>query len=111
MKNKGKKTVRPSSKGFFGLSLGILFLLFAGTALYMASVKHEIDERLEQLKSSRSSQFFAVFPPLKVNQAFLPSQIKTRLDDQGYQEKKNSEDLLPREYSWESAPPGSRLLV
>jgi penicillin-binding protein 1B len=71
-----------------------------GLGLTYSFIRHSIDERLEQLFSSKSSQFLALLPPIHLKEKFSKSQLQTLLEYSGYQEKRDPEDLLMNEFSW-----------
>src|SRR5436189_232145 len=89
--------------------LFLLFLLFlsivASLALYIHSVNQLIDERILQLHLSRSSRFYALYPPFQTGQRFNKKELALLLQDQGYSERKWTDDLLPGEYAWQTGKP------
>lgn len=90
----------------------VLGLLGGGaTFLYVTSWNRRIDERIEQLRSTRASLFYALYPPLRLKQRFTAGELKNFLLDQGYLENKNAEDLLAQEYVWEREPRGLTLTL
>ncbi len=82
-----------------------MLLVVAAGGLYYTFVTHQINDRMEQLRSTRATQFYALYPPFRLEQHFTRGDIKSFLLDQGYVERKNADELLPREYAVEDHPP------
>lgn len=85
-----------------GLSVTMLVAIL-GVVITYSYIKQTIDERFEQLFSAKSSQFLAPLPPLVSGQRFSKTQLQTLLEYSGFQEKMESEDLLPNEFIWSSS--------
>jgi penicillin-binding protein 1B len=68
--------------------------------IYYTFVNHTIDERIAQLHSSRSSIFYALYPSLQKGQTFTHKELRNLLEDEGYSEIKNVDDLKPGEFAW-----------
>lgn len=79
-------------------SILVGFLLIS--ALAYSFIKRSIDDKFEQLFSSKSSQFVALLPAFHLNQKISRNQLETLLEYSGYQLKKEAEDLLINEYAW-----------
>lgn len=73
-------------------ALAVLFFLYAGI------VATRIDERMAQLRSSRSTQFFGLYPPFQVGQKFTLPLLKDFLVEQGYQEARSEDDVGTAEF-------------
>lgn len=100
-KIKGKGLFK--NKGFLILALGFLLLPVALGTLYFLHVRNTIASRIDQLKSSRSSQFFASYPSLTPGQVWKKSELSNLLIEQGFQEVSRNEDLLPLQFYWDKA--------
>jgi len=95
-----------------GLSmLGLFLATGAGLLLYINSINNVIDERIEQLHNARSSTFYALYPALRVGQTYSRKDLRTLLEDQGYEEKKTADDMLPGTFAWEGKSSPPRLIV
>jgi penicillin-binding protein 1B len=71
-----------------------------GTLTYVSVITHRIDQTIDQLRSTRATEFYALYPPLHRNQQFAPADLRTFLADQGFiEEKKAPDDLAPGEYT------------
>jgi penicillin-binding protein 1B len=81
----------------FFASVGALAAAF----IYYSFVNHTIDERIAQLRSSRSSVFYAMYPPIHLGQKFSAKELRFFLEDQGYGEAHDVDDQRPGEYVWE----------
>lgn len=80
---------------------GLCFVLVAvSVGIYITLITHRIDERIRQLHEAKGSQFFALYPALRVGQSFSRSDLRAFVEDQGYVEAKDAEDVLPGEYSF-----------
>jgi penicillin-binding protein 1B len=80
-------------------ALAVPLVLLLG---YMGVITHQIDQRIEQLRSSQASSFYAVYPSFRKQQRLTESQLGEWLTDQGYVLKAKSLDtLIPGEYSLE----------
>lgn len=77
---------------------GAILLLIGFTFL----ARYRIGQKFEQLQSARASQFFAMNLPFQIGQNYRGAELKSLLSYLGYDEKKNAEDLMQREYAWES---------
>jgi penicillin-binding protein 1B len=67
---------------------------------YLGLITHQIDQRIDQLRSSRASSFYAVYPPFRKLQKLSEKQLREWLSDQGYVEReKSAEALIPGEFS------------
>ena len=80
------------------LSGAVLVAVVAILGLYIKIVTMRIDERILQLHEARGSQLYAFYPALRVNQVFPLPELRSLLEDQGYQESRDPEDALPGEY-------------
>lgn len=93
-----KKTLLWSSIGI----MAFLALIVAGVLTYVSLITHQIDKTIDQLRSTRATEFYAAYPPLKRGQQFSPADVKNLLSDQGFiEEKKRPDDLVPGEYTQE----------
>lgn len=68
-------------------------------AAYLGVITHRIGTRMEQLKTTRSSAFYAFYPEMLKGQQFRPAELRSILADQGFVERKNPEELSLGEYS------------
>ncbi len=89
-----------SPKALVGGISALLLILLLGASMGYSFVKQTIDQRFEQLFSSKSSQFLAPLPALHLKERFLKEQLQTLLEYSGFQEKKGGEDLLLNEFTW-----------
>jgi len=84
-----------------GMFLLLVVVGAVGVFAYISVINHRIDDRIEQLHSAKASRFYAFFPPLRVGQRFRYLELKNFLEDQGFNERKDAEDLAPSQYRWE----------
>ncbi|MFM8316247.1 MAG: transglycosylase domain-containing protein, partial [Deltaproteobacteria bacterium] len=89
----------------------ILVLIIFSAAITYSFIKQSIDERFEQLFSTKTSQFVASLPPFHLKQKFTKDQLETLLAYSGYQFKKDSDELLMNEYSWLSSGNETQLIL
>lgn len=68
--------------------------------LYVNSINSMIDSRMEQIHTARSSRFIALFPPLEKGQKFSRKELRAFLEDQGYSEARDAQDLVAAEFAW-----------
>lgn len=78
--------------------------LAGAVALYVGAVTHEIDERISQLKSTRTSQFLALYPSLDPGARFQEPSLRSFLTDQGYLEARGNEELRESEFRLSRSP-------
>ncbi len=95
------------SKGFWIIGIALCVLPAALLVVYGIYVKASISERIEQLKSSRSSQFFASYPSVYPGQIWKKSELTSLLVEQGFQEVYKSDDLIPLQFFWSKPSPSS----
>jgi penicillin-binding protein 1B len=100
MKNRILQFIKLPRQKLLFWSLTPILILMVGLGLTYSFIQHSINQRLEQLFSSKSSQFLALLPPIHLKEHFSKSQLQTLLEYSGYQEKKDPEDLLINEFSW-----------
>jgi penicillin-binding protein 1B len=105
-----RNPLKKLGRGFIVSGLLLLLILLGFSLIFLVLGHRNVSERMTQLQSARASQFFATALALKPGQTFRVSEIRTMLDEQGFQEKKSTEDLLPREYVWEKGA-GQRALT
>lgn len=93
------KTVRWALIGTIGTAFTAALLIYA----YLGLLCREIDGRMEQLRNTKPTQFFALYPSFRPGQKFSESELKALLADQGYQAKTVG-DLSPGDYQWNPGP-------
>lgn len=80
----------------------VIVTTIAATAIglwaYASTIGQNIDERMAQLRATRVSQFYALYPPFRLKQRFTFPELSSYLFDQGYEEKRNPDGILPGEY-------------
>lgn len=104
MKEKG-------TRGFLLLFLSLLILLPFSLALFAFAIGHQVDEKMSQLRSSRASQFYALYPPLQREQDFSKEELRALLEDEGFQEKKGSDNLVAGTFVFEGSGDSTVLLL
>lgn len=80
------------------IAIPILFL-----SVYLTIVVRNVDDRMTQMRSQRSSQFFGVFPPIQKQQKFQKSELVLLLKDIGLVEKRSTDDLIAGQFAWETS--------
>jgi len=91
-----------------GVAVGVLIAI---GALYLRIVTLRIDNRIRELHDATGSQFYAFYPALRVKQSFPLADLRAFLEDQGYQEKKSADEVLPGEYLISRREEGLDLLL
>jgi len=84
----------------------ILLLLVIGAialpALYIGIITARIDTRIEELHNAIGTKFYAWFQPLKKGQVFQPSELRAFLNQIGFEERKNADELVAGQFAWKS---------
>ncbi len=83
--------------------LGVVAVLIftLGFAVYFSLIARKIDNRMSELKSTKPTQFYSVYPPFKINQKFADYELKEFLRSLGYIEKNVNDELSVSEYTIE----------
>lgn len=82
---------------FIGAIIAVPFIFMLG---YAGLITHRIDQRIEQLRSSKATSFYAAYPPFRKSQRLTEAQLGEWLSDQGYVlRQKAIDDLIPGEYA------------
>lgn len=100
-----KKTGRNWKKTLGVVTIGVasFFIVIVVIAfVYFGYVTSAIDTRMEQLRSTRPTQFYALYPSFRPNLKLTQSQLKALLMDLGYRERPRGQELTPGDYQWVS---------
>lgn len=79
--------------------------------VFVTAVSRQVDERMSQLKSSRASQFFALYPAFQIGQTFTREGLRALLADEGFHEIKNSENLVAGTFAFEGTGENPELVL
>lgn len=93
-----KSALKQRARRLFWLAVVGTVTFLLAVAAYVGIITHRIDERIRQLHEARGTHFYALYPALRVNAGYTKSELRAFLEDQGYTEKKNVEELLPGDY-------------
>lgn len=102
---------RKRVKGFLLTALALILAIPLAALLFFTTVSHQIDEKMSQLRSSRASLFFALYPSYQVGMRFSRDQLRSLLEDQGFQEIKNPENLVAGTFALSNTPDGAELVL
>lgn len=80
--------------------LGLITMLAVVLAVYVTLIDSEIQQRFEQLRSQRSSTFYAVNPAFYLGQTFPEGSLDNYMVSLGYN-KAEDEALLAGSYRWD----------
>ncbi len=94
--------IPPQRRRFWILSFSLagLLLFFTIIAGYIGYVTFEIDLRIEQLQQTKGTRFFAKYPEIKAHEVVSWDDFLRLLNFAGFLPKRNSESLVPGEYSF-----------
>ncbi|MCB0404962.1 MAG: PBP1A family penicillin-binding protein [Bdellovibrionales bacterium] len=82
--------------------LGVVALSAVLLVVYVNLVSVEIDQRIDQLKSARSSTFYAIYPEFEIGQKTSLEALEKLLYDTGYLKKESLSELVTNAYVWEN---------
>lgn len=91
--------------------LWIFISSFFVALLYVWFILYQVSERINQLRTSRPTVFYGVFPALKRGDVFSVPQLETFLNDIGFRKSRSFDGLPEREFAWESSSTSSRSLL
>lgn len=89
---------------FYSLGLAVLGIFSSVVLLfvfYLAWIIQTVSPRIEQLRNTRPSVFYGVFPPLKRGRHFPLSEFETFLSDMGFRKSRSLDGLPVGEFAWE----------
>ena len=99
---------------FYSLGLTVLGIFSSIVLLfvfYLAWILHTVSPRIEQLRNTRPSVFYGVFPPLKRGRHFPITEFETFLSDMGFRKSRSLEGLPVGEFAWEPDSSGKKSLL
>jgi len=91
--------------------LGIFSSIVLLFVFYLAWILHTVSPRIEQLRNTRPSVFYGVFPPLKRGRHFPITEFETFLSDMGFRKSRSLEGLPVGEFAWEPDSSGKKSLL
>jgi penicillin-binding protein 1B len=95
-------------RAFVVTGLAMLAALLAAAvfvAAYYGIAAQRIAERFDQLRSARGTRFFATFPAFRPGQRFRRSELIALVEDQGFVERSNADELVAGEFAWTKTSP------
>ena len=95
--------------GFALLMALLVASVFVGA--YYGIAAQRIAERFEQLRSARGTRFFATFPAFTVGQRFRRAELVALIEDQGFVERSNVDELVAGEFAWAKGTPPALVLA
>lgn len=82
-----------------------LLAMAVSVGAYYGVAAQRISERFEQLRSARGTRFFATFPAFTVGQKFRRAELVSLVEDLGFVERSNADELVAGEFAWAKGSP------
>ncbi len=82
-------------------AVGTLIVVFG--LIYVTLIHARVQQRIEQLRATRSSKFYAFFPSLAEGQKIQKAALTSLLEAAGYQALNPDARLTPKSYSWKTS--------